>query len=389
MKVLIIHNEYGRPSGEEAAVAAVAELLRAQGRQVLSYTKSSAAIPSLRFGAVQAFFKGVYCRSARREVARLIEAEKPDVVNVHNVFPLISPAVLGECRRRGVPVVMTIHNYRLLCPNGLFFSKGDVCERCLQGSELACVLRNCEENVLKSVGYALRNAVARKMRFFHDNVAVFAALTEFQKRKLVAGGFEPERIAVVRNPIAVEQTPGDDLGGHVAYAGRISHEKGIDLLLEAARACPELPFKLAGSVREGALDPDATPPNVEFVGHLDRDALAALYRGARLVVLASRCYEGLPMTLLEGMAHGRPVIGPRHGGVPEIIDDQRTGLLFTPGDARDLADKIRTLWEAAGKSRDMGRAACETVRRRYSPDSYCERLTEVFEAAIAGRPVES
>ncbi|OGV66104.1 MAG: hypothetical protein A3K19_11060 [Lentisphaerae bacterium RIFOXYB12_FULL_65_16] len=386
MRVLIIHNEYARRSGEEVAVERVAAALRGGGCEVCSYTRSSAEIDRMVLGQVRAFFSGVYSRRARRDVARLLAEFRPDAVNVHNVFPLISPSVLLECRRQGVPVVMTVHNYRLLCPNGLFYSNGEVCERCLHGCESACVLRNCEQSLPKSLGYALRNLVARKAGWFRTQVAAFITLTRFQRGKLIEGGFAADRITVLPNAVAMPDSCAVGDGEYVAYAGRISHEKGIDLLLDAARRLPHVPFRLAGAVRAGALSQDV-PANVQPLGHLAAHAMAEFYRNARVVVLASRCYEALPTTLIEAMAHGRPVIGPAHGGVPEIITAGKTGLLFPPGDATAMADRVRQLWDAPARSRDMGLAGRADARARYSLEHIQGRLLRVFERVSRGEPV--
>ncbi|HSW00685.1 MAG TPA: glycosyltransferase family 4 protein [Sedimentisphaerales bacterium] len=388
MRVLIVHNEYGKFSGEEAVVRGVAELLRRKGHTVIEFSRSSAELETMRLGQVCAFFNGIYSPSSRKAMGRLLAEHQPDLVHVHNVFPLISPSILPECRRAGVPVVMTVHNYRLVCPNGLHMPKGryEICEKCCGGKEYWCVLKNCEQSYAKSLGYALRNYVARRLGFFRKNVTLFACLTEFQRRRLIAEGYPADCLRVIPNMCPVRTEVEDDSAGggdYAAYVGRISPEKGIEVLLSVAERLPDVPFRLAGSY-------DAMPElvgkasaNVSFLGNLDAKRLAEFYRQSRVLVLSSRWFEGFPMAIVEAMAYGKAVVAPRIGGIPEIVDDGVTGLLFVPGNAEDLAEKVRYLWASPNLCRRMGRSGREKALREYSPESYYGRLAALYQEAIA------
>lgn len=181
MIVLVVHNSYAKPSGEETAVANTVQLLSSSGHRVVVYGKSSQEISLMHLGRMWAFFSGIYSFKARREFAGLLRRARPDIVHIHNLFPLISPSILPVCRQMGIPVVMSVHNYRLVCPDGLFMSKRArrPCERCLGGREYWCLLMNCEANWCKSIGYAIRNYVARSRKLFLDNVSMYACLTAF------------------------------------------------------------------------------------------------------------------------------------------------------------------------------------------------------------------
>ena len=366
---------------------ATARLLRERGHEVVEYVRSSAEIEHMRLGKARAFFSGVYSWLARRRMRNVLGETRPDIVHVHNVYPLISPSVLVECRRAGMPVVMTVHNYRLVCPNGLHLSRGEVCERCLGGREYWCVLRNCEGSLPKSIGYALRNWVARKRRAFLDNVTMYAALTEFQRQRLIAEGFPAERIAVVPNMVACDGcAEGTATGDYVAYVGRISPEKGVTHLLSAARRLTDIAFKAAGSYDRMPHLPGEAPANCEFLGQLGTERLNGFYSQARMLVLPSTWFEGFPMTIAEAMVRGKPVVCSRIGGLPEIVDDAVTGLLCEPGNADNLAEKIRYLWDRPDLCRKMGQAGGEKAIREYSPEKYCERLMAVYEKALALGP---
>jgi len=246
-----------------------------------------------------------------------LQREKPDVVNVHNLYPFISPAALRECKKAGVPVVMTVHDFRLMCSTGLFMRDGKPCEVCLQrGNEWGCIKYNCEHSVLKSIGYAVRNAVSRIKRHYIDCVDVFACITDFQRKKLIEAGFQKEKLVVIPNSVAIKESEETALGDYVGYCGRVSYEKGGDLFVELARRNPDMCFKLAGEVRDASLVGEI-PANLELLWYVSGDALADFYRNARFIVMPSRCYEGFPMAILEAAISHKPVIGPDHGGLPK------------------------------------------------------------------------
>lgn len=387
MRVLLVHNRYGRHSGEEAVVENLKSMLESHGHSIVLFFRDSADIARLSLGKAHAFCSGVYSFSSRNAIRRLLPKQRPDLVHIHNLFPLTSPAILPDCRRAGVPVVMTVHNYRLVCPNGLHMPKTtrEVCERCCGGREYWCILRNCEASLPKSIGYALRNWVARKKRFFLDNVTMYMCLTAFQRGRLIAEGFPAERMVVVPNMAEYVDGSADAAarGEYVGYVGRVSPEKGVDTLVAAARRLKGIPFRAAGSVARMPSLPATATDNLAFVGHLQKAQLDSFHHGSRLLLVPSVCYEGFPSVIVEAMVRSKPIIASRIGGLPEIVDDGVTGLLFEPGNAEDLAEKIRYLWDRPDLCRQMGQAGREKVLRGYSPQRYYERLMGVYERAIA------
>jgi len=392
MKILCVHNAYGRHSGEETVVESLQQLLVSRGHELTSFARSSVELEGQPLGKIKAFFTGIYNWSSQRQMRRMLAEHRPDLVHIHNLFPLISPSVLGECRRAGVPVVMTVHNYRLVCPTGLHMLHGKVCQDCVGGREYMCVVHRCEGGLGKSLGYALRAWVARKMRFYFDNVTMYAALTEFQRARLITAGFPTERIAVVPNMASTHGVPATaELGNYVGYVGRISFEKGIPSLLAAARACPDVPFKAAGSYERMSHLREQAPANFEFLDHIDPAQLGDFYAQARIIVLCSTCFEGFPTVLLEAMLHRKPVICSRIGGLPEIVDEGKTGLLFQPGDSTDLAQKIRYLWDRPDICRQMGQTGQEKAAQNYSPEQYYAKLMAIYDKALkfgsGGAPV--
>ena len=383
MRVVYVHNEYGKFSGEEAAVDRISELLKNHGHEVIRFNRKSSEIPNMGFGKILAFFSGIYSRGSRKQMCKIIQGYQPDIIQVQNLYPLISPSVLLEANQHNIPLVMRCANYRLICPNGLLMTNGQICEKCSGGREWWCLFRNCEGNQFKSFGYALRNYVARKRRYFLDNVTIYYAQTEFQRRRLIQEDFPADRFFVIPNMVNPDGIDvSEKLGRYVGYAGRISPEKGVPTLMEAGKQCGDILFKAAGSFDRMSNLPREAPENFEFCGHLNKEQLGGFYTNSRIVVLCSICYEGFPSVLVEAMLHGKPVICSCIGGLPEIVDDGVTGLLFEPGNVDDLVKKIQYLWDRPDLCREMGQAGREKALREYSPERYYERLMAVYRKAI-------
>lgn len=370
MKVLIVHNDYGKYSGEEAVVDKMAAMLPTIGYEVAQLRMTTADARESLMGKIRGFVSGIYCPGGVKAMREAIRRESPDVVNVHNLYPFISPAALRECRKAGIPVVMTVHNFRIMCPTGLFMRDNSPCEVCLErGDEWACVKYNCEHSRLKSIGYAARNAVARIGKYYRDYVDMFACITDFQRRKLIQAGFPPEKITVIPNSMDVPPLTAFEAGNYVAYSGRISREKGVDMIIEAARRHPDIPFKLAGAVRDTDLVADL-PSNVELTGYLSGEKLRDFYANARFFVMASRWYEGFPMTILEAARFAKPMVAPDHGGFTEIIGrgEDAIGILVSPGNSDSLSDAIYELWRSSSKTQQLGRKAYDKLKHTYSID---------------------
>lgn len=368
MKLLLVHNDYGKYSGEEAVVDKMAAMMTAAGWEVAQLRMTTAGARESLVGKVKGFAAGIWCPSGVRAMRETLQKEKPDVVNVHNLFPFISPAALRECKKAGVPVVMTVHNFRLICPTGLFMRDGGPCEECLvRGNEWGCVKHNCEQSLLKSVGYAARNAVARLRRHYLECVDRFACITDFQRRKLVEAGYPAEKIVVIPNSMDAETECDAKLGDYVAFSGRLSREKGVDLIIEAARRNPQIPFRLAGAARDERLIADL-PKNVKLMGYMTGEALKDFYSSARFFVMASRWYEGFPMTILEAASFSKAMIAPDHGGFTEIIGkgDEAIGVLCPPADIDALNATVSKLWNDPELVTELGRRAHSKLFNQYS-----------------------
>lgn len=382
MKVIHLINLHRFRGGADAVAEKSVALLKKGGHESMLLTRDSRLLGDGIAGKVQAFFGGIYSRSARRIVRETIRRERPDVVHIHDVYPLFSPWVLRDCAEAGVPVVMTCHDFRLICPVGTHVCGGEVCERCCNGREFWCVLKNCRGNRFESMAYAVRSAAARKFRLFLDNVTEFVTPTLFVKHKLIAAGFPEDRLTSLPYAINLPDTAIDcATNAYMAYVGRFVPEKGIATMIEAARMTG-YELRMAGDWRPMRDLAEAAPKNAHFLGELSTEEITALYRGARFLVFPSIWYETFGLVMAEAMSHGIPVVASRLGVIPGVVEDGVTGLLFEPGNVNDLARKMRVMWEDPALCGRMGLAGREKVIRTYTEEAYFNALMIVYERAI-------
>ena len=379
MKILIVHNNYGKYSGEEAVVDKMATMLQSHKHTVCFYRLTTEGARDKISDKIKGFTAGIYSHTGVKGIKKILRKEKPDIINVHNLYPFISPAALFECKKAGIPVVMTVHNFRLICPTGLFMRNGKPCEQCLdRKNEWSCIKYNCEHSIFKSIGYTLRNVYARWTKAYLRNVDMFACITEFQKKKLIEAGYDKNKITVIPNSIDAPCSYTLTTGGYIAYIGRLSYEKGYDLLVEVARKHPEIKFCFAGAQREQK-NTDI-PSNVEFAGYLQKDKLLEFIQKARFIVIPSRCYEGFPMAILEAACHGKPAIAPNHGGFTEIIGqgENAIGKLFEPGNTDDLDKQIAELWNNQTLTEELGEKAFRKLKEHYDSEVVYKQWETLF-----------
>lgn len=379
MKFLLVHNNYGEYSGEEAVVDKMATMLQSHNHTVCFYRLTTEGVRDKISDKIKGFTAGIYSHSGVKGIKKILRKDKPDIINVHNLYPFISPAALFECKKAGIPVVMTVHNFRLICPTGLFMRNGKPCEQCLdRKNEWSCIKYNCEHFIFKSIGYTLRNVYARWTKAYLKNVDMFACITEFQKKKLIEAGYDKNKITVIPNSIDAPCSYTPTTGGYIAYIGRLSYEKGYDLLIEVARKHSEIKFCFAGAQREK--NNTAIPKNVEFKGYLQKKELSKFIQESRFIVIPSRCYEGFPMAILEAACHGKPAIAPNHGGFTEIIGqgENAIGKLFEPGNTDDLDKQIAELWNNQTLTEELGEKAFKKLKEHYDSEVVYKQWETLF-----------
>ncbi len=388
MRILVVHNRYrsGQPSGENTVVDREVELLREAGHDVAVYFRTSDDIAGwgrARRAAVP--MSVVWSRQSRREVARLVRRQRSEVVHVHNTFPLISAAVLSSARGAGAAVVATLHNYRLLCPQGQFLRDGRTCEDCLGKVPWRGVAHACyRDSRAATLPIAAGIQVHRTLGSWNRNVARFVALTGFASRKLVEGGLPESRISVLPN-FAPEAPQREGPGDVFAFVGRLSEEKAPDVLANAwDPSLGRVVFVGDGPLRErvsAALAPHGE--SAACLGALPPGETRDLIGRARAVVLTSRVYEACPSVIGEAYAAGVPVVAPDFGSFTDLVAHEETGLLFPPGDASGLRACLRRLADDELSTR-LGEGARRLYAERFSPERHRIELEAIYDQALEG-----
>jgi len=374
------------------------ELLARAGHRVIEYVRDNDEIAA--YGVLHRATLGlrtVWAWDSYREMRSLLRRERRDVAHFHNTFPLISPAAYYACREAGVPVVQTLHNYRLLCPAPTFRRDGRVCEDCLGHGPWRGVWHGCyRDSRAATAATALMLSVHRWLGTWSKMVDCYIALTEFARAKFIEGGLPAEKIVVKPNfvypdPLAFNHqssiTNHKSPQGSALFVGRLSREKGVRTLVAAWRQLGNR--ILLHVVGDGPLRTELEKTasclglsSVSFTGHLTPDHLTPLMKRARFLVLPSECYENFPLTILEAFACGVPVIASRLGAMQEIVADGRTGLHFTPGDADDLAAKVEWAWTHPEEMHEMGRAARAEYEFKYTAELNYQMLMEIYQRVL-------
>ncbi|MGH9703639.1 MAG: glycosyltransferase, partial [Candidatus Acidiferrales bacterium] len=333
----------------------------------------------------------IWSSDTHREFSRILREEKPDLVHVHNTFMMISPSIYSACREAGIPVVQTLHNYRLLCPGTNLFRDGRVCEECIDHTLLRGVIHGCyRESRAATATTALMLAIHRAMGTWQDNVDAFIATTEFARQKFIGGGLPANRIHVKSNFLDNDPGPKTEAGDFALFVGRLSPEKGGDILLDAwERLRLPIPLQMIGDgPMRGQLEAQAAQrglSNVQFRGQLPRGEVIGAIKKARFVIVPSQCYENFPVTIAEAFACGTAVICSGHGGMKEIVADQSTGLHFTPGEPADLAAKVHWAWTHSTEMEEMGKAARLEYETRYTSERNYAILAGIYAQVVSAR----
>ena len=388
MRILLIHNFYQQTGGEDVVFNAEKTLLQARGDTVIEYIRSNNEIHGMAKKIASAA-TALWSQETYYSLKEIIHATQPDVAHFHNTFLLISPSAYYACQKVGLPVVQTLHNFRLICPGALLLRDGKICEDCL-GSKLpwrgawhACWRDSFPQSTTVVAMLGLHNVIGT----WQEKVDRFIALTEFSRKKFIAGGLPAEKIVVKPNFISMPARNNQSEDSYyVLFIGRLSKEKGVDTLLNAWQMLPNIPLKIVG---DGPLyeftqsNLTANQANhIYLTGNLVREEVFAAIQKSKFIVMPSRWYENFPMVILEAFSNGIPVIVPNEGSLVGLVENGRTGLHFFIGDARDLAEKVSWAWEHPKEMERMGQAAFKEYLEKYTPEKNYQLLMDIYQQAI-------
>jgi glycosyltransferase involved in cell wall biosynthesis len=391
MKILSVHNFYQQRGGEDAVVASESELLMAGGHAVVPYERHNSELRDIGpVGAIINAVGTVWAPKSYRALTRLLRKEKPDVAHFHNTFPLISPSAYYACAEAGVPVVQTLHNYRLLCPGGTFMRDGMVCESCL-GRTIAfpAVAYRCYRGSFPQTTVLAAMLAAHKgIQTWQRKVNVYIALSQFARQKFIEGGLPPDRIVV--KPNFVHPDPGAKVrrGQYALFLGRLSEEKGLRVLLRAWTMLEQtIPLYVIG---DGPMRDEIQVEierlklsHVNAIGSIASTEVSKWMHGARFLVCPGLSYEGFPLTIAEAFACALPVIASRLGSLEEIVSNEQTGLHVEPGNVEDLARKVQWAWSHPERVDQMGQQARIKFEKEYAAKQNFKALMDIYRQATA------
>jgi glycosyltransferase involved in cell wall biosynthesis len=388
LRILIVHNRYLIRAGEDVSWAGEKSLLLERGHDVVTYTRDNREID--RLSSWKTGLRAVWSIEDYSSLRETIRQCRPDVLTIHNFFPLISPAAYYAARAERVPVVQVLHNYRLFCPGSCFYRNGEVCEDCLgKFFPWPGVIHGCyRQSVAISGGVAAMLTVHRMLKTWKRMVDVYIALTDFSKEKFIQGGLPAEKIVVKPNFLHIDPGAGKGDGGYALFVGRLSTEKGVDTMIAAWDELGQLfPLKIVG---EGALSDQVQQaavnnPAIEYLGAKDSSEVAELIKRASFLVFPSHWYEGLPLTILESYAAGTPVIASALGAMNSLVKHGRTGLHFRAGDAGDLIRQVQWALSHPARLAGMRREARHEFEANYTADRNYDMLMHVFCLALSSR----
>jgi glycosyltransferase involved in cell wall biosynthesis len=384
VRVLQVHAFYQQAGGEDAVVEAERRLLTERGHDVAQYTMHNEVVRSI--SCLSAASKTVWNSATAAKLKTFVDTHAPDVIHSHNIFPLISPALYYAAGSLGIPVVQTLHNYRLLCPAAVFYRNGKICEDCLHSTPLQGVLHACYRNSrLATAAVATNIAIHRGIGTWEKKVAMYIVLTEFAKSKFIEGGIPSNKLIVKPNFLSSDPGVGGGEGGYALFVGRLSKEKGLTTLIQAWSKLPSsLRLKIVG---DGPLMDDvrkrsASVSLIDILGPCKHEEVLRLMKAASLLIFPSEWYEGLPMTVIEALACGTPIVASDLRSLDELVVEGENGARFQTGSPDSLADCVGRMSTRPEKLLELRRTARACYENRFTADRNYPQLVAIYDRVI-------
>jgi len=384
LKILQLHNSYIYKGGEDVVVELENNLLTEYGHSVFQLKRENKK-EIRNFVDKFTIAKNLsYSNYSKELVDKEIKKIRPNIVHVHNFFPLWTTSIFDACIDNNIPIVLTLHNYRTICANGLFFRENKVCEKCLNHSSYYSVLYGCYQNSrFKSIPVAKMITNNRKKNIWESKINRFIVFTNFAKKKYIQANFPKSKISVKPNYNPTQILPttiNKDLKKNCIYVGRISEEKGITALLKAWENI-NFPLKIFG---DGPIKHliNKNQANITFLGNQPKNIIIAEMQLAKFLIFPTECYEGFPMTILESFASGLPVLASNIGSISEIIKNKYNGILFKPGNIIDLREKINWILSNPDECEKITQNALKEFSIKYSKEKNYELLIKIYKEAM-------
>lgn len=383
-RILVLHNRYRESGGEDHAFAQEAAMLRERGHTVEEYVEDNGRLDEHR--PVAAAAAAIWSQTTVKRLQEVLAESKPEIAHFHNTYFMISPAAYYACQSANVPVVQTLHNFRLGCANACCTLHGQPCEVCVpkripwQG-----IWRGCYRTRTASAAVVAIGAVHKTLGTYRRQVDAYISNSAYAREIHVRSGVPADRCFIKPNtcePLPYAAASGDE--SFALFAGRLVSEKGIFLLIEAWRKLRlPIPLRIAGTgpAAEEAHFRARDLDSIEFLGQLPREAVGHLMQEAAFLIQPSLLYENCSLAVVEALAAGLPAVVSGRGSFLEMVEQGRTGLHFRPGDADDLAAKIAWMVEHPSARAEMGRAARRCYEQHYSPERNYEQLIGIYDAA--------
>lgn len=405
MKILHVNKFYFPKRGADRVFFAVSKLLEDHGNNVVPFSMEHPK--NLKTGYSEYFVSQVnfdnpttiiekfrvlgrmlYSFEAKRKISRLLSEVPCEIAHLENIYHQISPSILGTIKRRGMPIVMTVHDLKLMCPNYKMYTQNAVCERCFKHKYYNAVLHKCMKNSsINSIPVMLEMYFHKIMRYYEKNVDLFLAPSEFMKTKMVQWGFDASRIEVLPNFVDTEFfAPGNKDNGYFFYSGGLEPEKGILTLLKAVKKAPSVRVVISGggsmaSYVEKYISENHLEQQIHYVGFIEREETKKYLQECTASLVLSELYENNPLAVLESIASAKATIGTDVGGIPELIEDGKTGVLIKPSDHIALARVMTELSRDTKRAASMGREAHKKASR-YSQQMYYRQLSSYYEKLL-------
>jgi glycosyltransferase involved in cell wall biosynthesis len=407
MNILFLNKFFYLKGGAERVYFEEMNVLRRHGHKCIPFSRRSthdveseysgffapnlSLTRKLSYQSIKNSIEIIYSFSAKTHLHNLLSRHKVDIAHGHNIYGLLTTSVLDELHKNGIPAVLTLHDYKIICPNYQFLNRNQICEECRPHRYYNAVLNRCvHEDTMSSTIYALENYFHYLMGCYRKKVAQFIAVSRFIKNKFIEYGYPEDKIKYIPNFINTEQyMPTYEDEEYFLYSGRLVPEKGIRTLIKAFLSLRTSKHKLV-IVGDGPLKQSLEVEllktgtrNIEITGFLTGEALADKIRKCTCTIIPSEIYENCPMSVLEALAFGKPVIGANIGGIPELIKDKVDGFIFESGSAFDLADKMNHIASlTSSQIKQMGRAGRAKVELHYNADRHYESLISLYQSLL-------